>query len=119
MYLKLAWRNIWRNKRRSIITIASILFAVFFAVFMRSMQLGLYTKMIGNMVGLYTGYIQIHSNGFWNEQTLDNAFENDEKIVSSVQDIKGVKKLMPRLEGFALSSYRDLTKGALVVPKSI
>ena len=38
MLIKLAWRNIWRNKKRSIITITAIVIAVFLAVVMRSLQ---------------------------------------------------------------------------------
>ena len=115
MYLKLAWRNIWRNKRRSFITIASILFAVFFAVMMRSIQLGLYAKMIDNVVGFYTGYLQIHGNGYWEEKTLDNSFEYDEQLLEEIAQTDRVTGVIPRLEGFALSSYGESTKGAMVV----
>ena len=69
MLFKMAWRNIWRNKRRSIITISSIFCAVFFATFARSFQIGVYNKMIGSMVGMYTGYLQIHQKGYWDEQS--------------------------------------------------
>ena len=64
MLVKLAWRNLWRNKKRSIITISSITIALFLAVAMRSMQLGMYSNMIKNVVGSYVGYAQIHANGF-------------------------------------------------------
>ena len=75
MYLILAWRNIWRNKRRSLITIGSITFAVLLACVMRSMQLGSYERMIENAARFYTGYIQIHENGYWDDKTIDNSFE--------------------------------------------
>lgn len=66
----LARRNIWRNKRRTLITAASIFFAVFFAVIMRSMQLGTYAEMIKNVVSSYTGHIQIHKKGYWNDKII-------------------------------------------------
>ena len=74
MEFKLAWRNIFRNKRRSIITISSIIFAVIFSVTMRSLQHGAYDNMLKNIVGNYLGYVQIHYKGFWKEKTIDNSY---------------------------------------------
>ena len=115
MILKLAWRNLWRNKRRSFITIASILFAVLFVVFMRAFQLGSYEAMTRGVVNMYTGYAQIHLNGYWDDQTLDNVMPYRESFEDSLLKIDGVKSVIPRLEGFALSSYIDQTKGALII----
>ena len=85
MYLILAWRNIWRNKRRSYITIASITFAVLLACVMRSMQLGSYERMIENAARFYTGYIQLHQNGYWDEKIIDNSFTYDEQLVNTIE----------------------------------
>ena len=105
MLLKLAWRNIWRNKRRTAITIASIFFAVFFAVFMRSMQLGIYAQMIDSVVRFYTGHIQVHGKGYWDDQTMDNAFSLEEESLSDITKNQHITLAARRLEGFALSSY--------------
>lgn len=115
MIFKMAWRNIWRNKRRSIITISSIFFAVFFAVFARSFQIGVYNKMIANMVGMYTGYLQIHQNGFWEEQSIDNSFIPDQSIFDLLQDNNHITNYNERLESFALTASDNLTKGAIVM----
>ena len=114
MLFKLAWRNIWRNKRRSAITIASIFVAVFLAVFMRSMQLGMYSSMIDNVVGSYTGYVQIHKNGFWEEQKIDNSLQAKPELLQSITSTKGVKNVIPRLQTFTLASNRELSQGVLV-----
>ena len=110
MILKLAWRNIWRNKKRSIITAMSILIAVFLSLLMRSMQLGMYKHMIDNVVGAYTGYIQIHEKGYWDERSIDNSIAVNDSLMDKISTLKGVKEVLPRLENYGLLSAGDLTK---------
>ncbi|NOZ34205.1 MAG: ABC transporter permease [Chlorobi bacterium] len=112
---KIARRNIWRNKRRTIITAASIFFAVFFAVIMRSMQTGTYAEMIKNVVSSYTGHIQIHKKGYWNDKIINNTFPENTKLEKTVAEIPGVEKVIPRLESFALASFKEQTKGSIVI----
>ncbi len=115
MYATLAWRNIWRNKRRSLITIGSITFAVLLACGMRSMQLGSYERMIDSAARFYTGYIQIHQKGYWEDKTLDNSFDLAPGLIDSVAGVSGVEAVVPRLESFALASFHQKTKGGLVI----
>ncbi len=114
MLLKLAWRNLWRNKKRSIITISSITIAVFLAVFMRTMQLGMYSNMIKNVVGSYVGYVQVHANGYWDEQTLDNALTVTPELLTDINSVNGVENTLQRIESFALGSVGEDTKGVLI-----
>ena len=115
MIFKIASRNIWRNKRRSFITIGSITFAVLLACFMRSMQLGSYERMIENAARFFTGYIQIHQNGYWDDKTLDNSFALSEELMQTVTSTKGVEVAVPRVESFALAAYGTKTKGTMVM----
>ncbi len=111
----IAWRNIWRNKQRTLITMASIFLAVFLALLMRSWQLGSYRKMVRDVVGSYSGYIQIHGAGYWGNKTLDYSFAASDTLAALLHSTKGVAGLVPRLESFALASGMEQTKGAMVV----
>jgi ABC-type lipoprotein release transport system permease subunit len=115
MYLTLAWRNIWRNKRRTVITAASIFTAVVLALVMRSSQLGSYQRMVDNVVSFYSGHIEIHQKGYWEEQTLDNSFVPNDTINTIIENQDKVAHWVPRLESFTLASSKDLTKGSMLI----
>ncbi len=115
MIIKLAWRNIWRNKRRTYITVASILFAVLLASFMESLQKGAWNNMISNVVNFYFGYAQIHTKGYWEDQSIDEAFIYTDDLQRTLAGIPQVKAVLPRIESFALASTGNTTTGALVV----
>ncbi|MEL6256339.1 MAG: ABC transporter permease [Bacteroidota bacterium] len=115
MLLKLAWRNLWRNKRRTLITTASIFVAVILSTFMRSLQEGSYNEMIKNAVSFYSGYIQIHKNGYWDEQKLDNSFEDLDVVKAALSGDKRVTVATPRIESALLISSGEKTHIAQIV----
>jgi len=113
--LKLAWRNLWRNRRRTLITSASVFFAVIFALFFRSLQLGSYDHMFRNAIESYTGYIQVQKEGFWEEKIVDNTFGYDYSFNEKLLEVGNVEATVPRFESFALASNGPKTKGVMVM----
>ena len=110
MLLKIAWRNVWRNKRRSLITAAGIFIAIFLAILMRSLQLGMYDNMIKNVVGSFTGYVQLHAKGYWNEKNIDNSYKLNQSTVDEIKNINGVSNVIKRIQTGVLSSNNNLSK---------
>lgn len=110
----MAWRNLWRNKKRTIITAASLYFAVVFAINMRSMQLGTYDIMIDGAVKSYSGYIQIQDSLYFQEKSFDDLMSYDENLVNKIKSVPGVVSVLPRLETFSLASTGNKTKGVLI-----
>ena len=113
--LKLAWRNIWRNKGRSVITIAAVMFCVIFAVVLRSFQVGVWENMIHEIVGNNFGYLQIHEDGFWADQSLDRTMDLGSIKSEELLAVDGVDRLIPRMESFSLLYHGSNTKGSLVM----
>ena len=114
-YIKLAWRNIWRNKRRTLITIASIFFGVLLSTFMTSMQEGSYDQYITAIVNSYSGYIQIHKKGYWDDKVINNSFEFTDSVKGELNKVEKITCYAPRLENFALASTEDITKGVMII----
>lgn len=113
--IKLAWRNLWRNRRRTIIAVSSIVFSVLLASWMRSMQEGSYDSMIENSVKFYSGYLQVQDTAFWEERTLDNSFAAPEELKEKISKIPDVTLVVNRVESFALAANHLKSKPAMVI----
>jgi ABC-type lipoprotein release transport system permease subunit len=112
--LKLAWRNIWRNKRRTLITVASIFFGVLLSAYMTSMQEGSYGKMVEIVVKFYSGYMQVHHEDYWENKSINNAFDYDQALVDQIKKHREIDFVIPRLESFGLASAGELTRGSAI-----
>lgn len=113
--LKIAWRNLWRNKRRTLITVASIFFGVLLSAYMTSMQEGSYEKMVDMVVKYYSGSMQVHHEDYWESKSINDTFEESQELRESILAHEEVDFVIPRLESFALASSEELTKGVMVV----
>ena len=115
MLLKLAWRNIWRNRRRSIITLGAVVFAALTAIAMRGIQLGTYSLNINSAAELFSGYIQIQAKGFVNNPSLASSFAVDKKIKEALDTTPGVLGYAPRIYADGLISFRDNSRSAMLL----
>jgi putative ABC transport system permease protein len=115
-HLTLAWRNIWRNRRRTLITAVSIMFAVVFAVFAKSINEGVYEEMIANMVRFHTGYLQVQDPLYHEEPSLDNALYYDEALQADILAAsEHIEYLLPRIETFALAAGQEQSRGTVLL----
>jgi ABC-type lipoprotein release transport system permease subunit len=110
----MAWRNIWRNKRRTLITVASIFFGVLLSAYMTSMQEGSYDKMVDIVVKFYSGYMQVHHEDYWENKSINSSFDYDQALVDQLKNHREIDFVIPRLESFGLSSAGELTRGTAI-----
>lgn len=114
MFVVLAWRNLWRNRNRTYITLSSVGFAVLLSVFIDAWQTGVFDLLIKNVVSYYSGYIQVHQKDYWEEQTLENSFELTDDLQQQILAHENVSDVGARIETFMLASNADNTTGCMM-----
>jgi ABC-type lipoprotein release transport system permease subunit len=113
--LKLAWRNVLRNRRRSAITIASIALGLAALTFLWGFVDGMNRQMVENTTRLFAGDLQIHLAGYHDDPTLDLTISDATPALAAVREHPQVAAASVRLEGKALASRADKSRGVLVV----
>jgi putative ABC transport system permease protein len=111
---KLAWRNVWRNKRRTILTLLTIVVGCTMIIFMNALAKGGHDQMIEDAVGLNTGHIQIHEKGFWENQTIDYAIKVTPEILRAIKSNPQISGYSFRVITGGLLSYKENTAGAVI-----
>lgn len=113
-HLKMAWRNVWRNRRRSLLTIAAIAFACALLVFMLSFQFGAYEAMINTAVKVHTGYFQVQAPGYQEKREIRQVVEDPAAVGRLLEEIPEVTAHTFRANAFSLASSADRTYGISV-----
>ncbi len=116
MLIKLAWRNVFRNKRRTFITLMMIQFAVVLATFLSALRFGIMDSQIENVVGGFKGYASICDTGYVNEPIIDRAISYTEaKGKLLIEKHKEIEAYSPRIIGGGSMSCGDKFKVIQVV----
>jgi putative ABC transport system permease protein len=114
-YPVFAWKNLWRNRRRTLITIASVFFGVVLATLMYSLMDGIYGNMIDIMVKLSSGYMQVQDPGYRENSSINDIFYPEDTMVDRIEGIDGITTVAKRLDAFALLSSGPNTRGGAVI----
>ncbi|MCD4742038.1 MAG: ABC transporter permease [Desulfobacteraceae bacterium] len=80
MYFQLAWRNIWRNSRRTIVIITAVAIGVWSMVFLSAFSRGMLNSMLENGKSVLVGDIQIHHKNYREDPSIDKSMERPDVI---------------------------------------
>ncbi|MBU0677216.1 MAG: ABC transporter permease [Verrucomicrobia bacterium] len=110
--VRIAWRNIGRNKRRSVLTALAVAFACTVLVFSMALQRGSYADMIRNTVHAHTGNLQVQRTGYWPDRDIARKLTGSAAMLNIIDHTEHVVAAAPRVNGAALVSYGHRTFGA-------
>jgi putative ABC transport system permease protein len=112
---RLAWRNIWRQKRRTWLTALAMIFSNVLLVFMISLQFGSYEMMINNTLRMFSGQIQIQRNGYLEGQKIRLVVDNIQELAADIRSQFPGSSVTARANAFVLISSEDRSFGTQLV----
>jgi ABC-type lipoprotein release transport system permease subunit len=120
MVLRLGWRNIWRNPRRSLITLSAVATAYALLIGLIGLMEGLSEQLLRNGTLLLLGHLQVHDSSYLPDRNLNDTIGGPEQIdiPSLMADLRrrpGVKGVSARVYGFALVSTGEYSSGVQIL----
>jgi len=109
--LRLAWRNLWRQPRRTWLTIGAMVFSNALLVFMISIQLSTYELMIDNTLQAFTGHIQVQAPGYKDDLKMRQLVPDVTSLASMLRRELGLETIAARGAAFALASSEERSYG--------
>ncbi len=109
---KMAWRNVWRNPRRSGVTIAAMTFSLFMMILFTSFYEGFLNKMEANIIEVEIGDIQIHERNYRNKPSIYNSIKDSEAIANTLESLN--YQTSERLLGSGLVASDETSAGASI-----
>ena len=115
LFVLVAWRNLWRNKRRTWLSVGGIAFSLFLVVTGMAFQTGTYDDMINLGARLGHSHIQVQHPDYLDNPRVKNTFYDALGTSRSISQIPDVAGVAMRTESFALISVGERSYGAMVV----
>jgi len=112
--LRLAWKNIWRNRRRTLITLTAIAFSIMLVQALHNLSYGVYAGMVDSGVRAGTGHIAIYRNNYLESRDEILHFR-DGSLIEAISQIDGVEQVLPRLYIPALAQSSRESRGVMLI----
>jgi ABC-type lipoprotein release transport system permease subunit len=114
LVFRLAWRNLWRQPRRTWLTTGAMVFSNMLLVFMISLQFGMYGLMIDNTLQAFTGHIQVQAPGYIDDKKMRQTVANVVPLADTLREAFPEENIAARASGFALASSEQRSYGIAV-----
>ncbi len=112
--LSYAWRSLWRNRRRTLITLAAISLSIMLVQAFHNLAVGIYAQMIDDGVRAGSGHLAVYRDGYLEGREETLSFAPDD-LPAKIRNIPGVKQALPRLYLPALAQSSYDSRGILLI----
>ncbi len=114
MIIPISWRNIWRNKTRSLVVILSVALGLFGTLFLVAIMNGWMNQKIDASISNEISNIQIHNPSFLEDKSINFMMDNADSIIDQFKDVPGIKAITKRSISPAMASTASSGNGIII-----
>ena len=111
----LAWRNLWRNHRRTIIMLAAISIGAWAMIFMTALMRGMVNEMLREGVRGLPGHVQVHHRGYRDDPSVENLLSLTAAELESELGAAGIERFTARVRVPAVISSERESRGVTLI----
>lgn len=114
MINSIAWKNIWRNKLRSMVVITAVTFGILASVFTAALMNGLFERRIRSAVEIESSNVQLHNPKYIENKDLFYFISNADSLVNLIKQIPEVKAVSKRMKITGMANTSSSGTGAII-----
>jgi ABC-type lipoprotein release transport system permease subunit len=111
----IAWRNLWRNRRRTLLTLSSIAFGTMLAVLFTGIQNAQFGQMVDLAARLGGGHVTLQHFEYLDTPTLSRTIRSVENLREAALRDPDVERVVARIAGFVMLSTAEQNYGAAFI----
>lgn len=114
MLLTIAWRNIWRNRSRSLVIIGAIILGIWALSFLNSWMMGMGEMYVADIIDNQTSHIQIHNEEFLKEHKSEFVIPNSNEVINELKRTQGIESMSARIIVNGIVTAPRMSKGVSI-----
>ena len=111
----LAWRNLWRNHRRTLVMLSAISIAAWAMIFMTSLIRGMVNEMLRDGIRSLPGHVQVHHSDFRDDPSVGNLVGMTSADIGTALADAGIEQYSARVRVPAVISSERESRGVLLL----
>lgn len=84
-YLRIAWRNLWRNRRRTAVILTAVVLGVWSMIVLGALMRGMAEEMVDNGIRTLTGHLQVHAAGYRGDPIAGHHIHDPEAVTETIR----------------------------------
>ena len=114
MVVKIAWRNVWRNRLRSTVVIGAIAIGLWAGVFSMGLFKGMSDQRTRGAISTYVSHVQAHNPAYTIDKQADYTIEDAQEITKYANELPGVVAVSERMILGGMSSSPTTASGVQI-----